>query len=81
LQADKQSILTPQWKNFLFAGSNEHGRNLAILQTIVSTCQLNGVNPYEYILDLIIRLGELMPWNWKLPPDPSTSRTKARDLA
>ena len=75
-------------KNFLLAGSNEHAQNLAILQTIVSRCQLNGVNPYEYIRDLIIRLrthpkdrlDELLPWNWKPPPDPSTSREKATDL-
>jgi len=76
-------------KNFLFAGSNEHAQNLAILQTIVSTCQLNGVNPYEYIRDLIIRLRthpkdrleEIMPWNWKPPPDPRASPAKSTDLA
>lgn len=64
-------------KNFLFAGSPEHAQNLAILQSIVSTCQLHGVNPYEYIRDVIIRLrdrppdrvDDLLPWNWVPPPD------------
>jgi len=63
-------------KNFLFAGSNEHAQNFAVLQTIVSTCQLHRVNPYEYIRDVIIRLrdrppdqiDDLLPWNWKPPP-------------
>jgi len=67
-------------KNFLFAGSAEHAQNLAILQTIVSTCQLNGVNPYEYIKDVLIQLrgrppdqvDDLLPWNWTpAPADPS----------
>lgn len=62
-------------KNFLFAYSNEHAQNLAVLQTIVSTCQLNRVNPYEYIKDVLIRLrgspsddiDDLLPWNWTPP--------------
>jgi len=64
-------------KNFLFAGSAEHAQNLAILQSVVSTCQLHGVNPYEYIRDVIIRLrdrppdrvDDLLPWNWMPPPE------------
>jgi len=62
-------------KNFLFAGSDACAQHLAILQTIVSTCLLNSVNPYEYIKDVLIRvqqhkhrhLPELLPWNWKPP--------------
>lgn len=62
-------------KNFLFAGHIEGAQNLAVLQSIVSTCRLHGVNPYEYIKDLLIRMqthlvarvDELMPWNWKPP--------------
>ena len=63
-------------KNFLFAGHIEGAQNLAVLQSIVSTCRIHGVNPYEYIKDLLIRMqthpaarrDELMPWNWKPPP-------------
>lgn len=77
-------------KNFLFAGSPAHAQNLAVLQSIVSTCQLHGVNPYEYIRDVIIKLrdrppddvDDLLPWNWSPPPDlppsePATSRGPA----
>lgn len=65
-------------KNFLFAGHVEGAQNLAVLQSIVATCRLHGVNPYEYIKDLLIRIqhhlaaniDELLPWNWRPPPDP-----------
>lgn len=43
-------------KNFLFVGHEEGGQNLAILQTICSTCLLNGINPYEYIRDVSVRV-------------------------
>ena len=63
-------------KNFLFAGHVEGAQNLAVLQSIVSTCRLHGVNPYEYVRDMLIRMqhhvaadiDELLPWNW-VPPD------------
>jgi transposase len=39
----------------------------------VATCRLHGVNPYEYIKDLLIRIqthpaadiDQLLPWNWQ----------------
>jgi len=60
-------------KRSLFAGSSEHAQNLAILHSIVATCRLHEVNPYEYIRDMLIRVqthpasrvAELMPWRWK----------------
>ncbi len=59
--------------NFLFVGHEAAGRNLAILQTIVATCRLNDVLPYEYIADMLVRvqfhptarLDELLPMNWR----------------
>ena len=67
-------------KNFLFAGHVEGAQNLAVLQSIVATCRLHGVNPYEYIKDLLIRIqhhlaadiDEIMPWNWTPLPEPQT---------
>jgi transposase len=43
-------------KNFLFAGHIEGAQNLAVLQSIVSTCRLHGVSPYEYVRDMLIRM-------------------------
>ena len=65
-------------KNFLFVGHQEAGHNLAILQTLCSTCQIHNINPYEYIRDVAVRvryhpnsrLDELLPMNWQPPPAP-----------
>lgn len=58
-------------KNFLFAGHEQGAQNLAILQSIVNTCQMHEVNPYAYIRDVLIRtqtpgvtMEQLLPWNW-----------------
>lgn len=62
-------------KNFLFVGHDDAGQNLAILQTIVATCKLHKVNPYDYITDILVRvqthpkskIAELLPMNWTPP--------------
>ena len=41
-------------KNYLFAGSNDAAQNLAILYSIVGTCEKNNINVYQYL-------------NWLLP--------------
>lgn len=58
-------------KNFLFAGHSEGAQNLAVLQSLVGTCQMHGVNPYDYIRDALIKtqvpgvsIDDLLPWNW-----------------
>ena len=64
-------------KNYLFVGHDVAGQNLAILQTFVATCVANGVNPQEYLTDVLIRIqthpqskiDELLPHLWK-PPSP-----------
>jgi len=74
-------------KNWLFAGSDEGGRRAAILYTLVLSCRKSGVNPFEYLRDVLLRVSrhpasrvaELMPRNWKPPPplpdppDPAAS--------
>jgi transposase len=64
-------------KNFLFVGHRQAGENLAILQTLVATCENLGVNPQEYLADVLIRIqthpasriDELLPDKWKPPGD------------
>jgi transposase len=51
-------------KNFLFTGSVEGGHRLAMLYTIVRTCQRNGVDPYGYLDTVLPRLS-VMPANRK----------------
>lgn len=61
-------------KNALFAGSDDGAEHWAILATLIECCKLNGVNPADYLEDVISRLinghlnsrlDELTPWNWK----------------
>lgn len=64
-------------KNFLFVGHAAAGDRLAILQTLCATCCLNGVNPYDYLSDVLVRIqthkasriDELLPMSWRPPPD------------
>jgi transposase len=60
-------------KNFLFAGSDEGGRRLAILQTLIVCCDLAGAKPFEYLRDVFgklsadwpqSRIAELLPAAW-----------------
>jgi hypothetical protein len=61
-------------KNFLFAGSDAGGERAAIAYTILGCCQLAGVNPVEYLRDVLPRLArkvrladvpDLMPARWQ----------------
>ncbi len=61
-------------KNFLFAGSDDGGERAAIAFTILGSCRLLGVDPLEYLADVLpilsrdIRLVDmpaLLPVHWK----------------
>ncbi len=60
-------------KNFLFVGHEAAGENLAGLYALVATCEANGINPEEYLADVLLRvqthpnlrIGELLPHEWK----------------
>lgn len=61
-------------KNFLFAGSDEGGERAAIVYTILGTCRLAGVNPRDYLADVLPRLArgirtrdipDMLPARWK----------------
>jgi transposase len=60
-------------KNFLFVGHEAAGENLAGLYALVATCEANGVNPEEYLADVLLRvqthpnsrIDELLPHEWQ----------------
>lgn len=60
-------------KNWLFAGSLEGGRRGAVLFSLIVTCRRLGIDPAEYLTDVITRIathpnsriGELTPRVWK----------------
>ena len=64
-------------KNFLFVHSEEAGKELALLYSLVVSCTRVGVNPVEYLADVLGRVGgitdaddlaALLPHRWKPPP-------------
>lgn len=60
-------------KNFLFVGHEDAGDNIAGLYSLVATCEANGVNPIEYLRDVLLRISthpanridDLLPDCWK----------------
>jgi transposase len=62
-------------KNFLFVGGEEQGHHLAVLYTLVASCEKHGVNPIDYVTDVLTRVhhhparrvAELLPHRWKPP--------------
>ncbi|MGH3905628.1 MAG: IS66 family transposase [Pseudonocardiaceae bacterium] len=61
-------------KNHLFVGSDAGGRRAAIAYTILSSCRIAGVNPVEYLTDVLPRLArgvrladaaDLLPAAWR----------------
>lgn len=61
-------------KNYLFAGSDTGGERAAIAYTILGCCRLAGVNPVEYLTDVLPRLARgvrlrdvpaMLPAAWK----------------
>ncbi len=61
-------------KNWLFNWSELGAHYAGIIQTLVCSCRLQGVDPYTYLIDVMQRVGqhpaskvhELTPRNWKV---------------
>ena len=59
-------------KNWLFTGSEDGGKRAAVIYSLIETCKLSGIEPFEYLRDVLERLPthpasrveELTPRNW-----------------
>jgi transposase len=69
-------------KNFLFVHSEEAGKELALLYSLVVSCTRVGTNPVEYLADVLGRIDKidnddqltaLLPDRWRPPPKPAAS--------
>ena len=66
-------------KNFMFMHSEGAGKELALLYSLVVSCTRLGVNPVEYIADVLDRIDktaddgmrDLLPERWKPPAKPT----------
>jgi transposase len=60
-------------KNYLFAGSHSGAEKAAMVYSLLGSCKLQNINPYDYLQDVLERLPEhpvnrlceLLPPNWK----------------
>ena len=67
-------------KNYLFAGSHDAAQRAAIFYSLFATCELNGVNPYDWLVDVLNRINahphkqiaELLPAAWKQAQNPTS---------
>jgi transposase len=58
-------------RNYLFAGSDGGGESAATIYTLIGSARLNGVEPYQYLREVlgriaehpIHRIDELLPWH------------------
>lgn len=58
--------------NWTFAGNDRGGRAAAIVYSLIETCKLNKINPYDYLRDILTRLPNtlnrdiksLLPYSW-----------------
>jgi transposase len=61
-------------KNYLFVGNDAGGKRAAILYSLIESCKRHGVNPVEYLADVLTRISthpaaqvaDLAPANWKI---------------
>ncbi|OQP52141.1 transposase [Niastella koreensis] len=61
-------------KNYLFCGSHEAAKRAGLLYSLLVSCKLNNVNPYEWLKDVLShninelttsKLKSLLPHRWK----------------
>lgn len=59
-------------KNYMFCGNHEAARHAAIIYSLLGTCKINNVNPYEWLTDVFNRINDtkntelksLLPAEW-----------------
>lgn len=57
-------------KNYLFVGDVDAGDHIAVLYTLIATCEARGINPFAYLTDVLERLADepvdaLLPSEWR----------------
>jgi len=63
--------------NFMFAGSHKAAERMAMIYSLMGTCKLNDINPYEWLKDVLSKINtwpinkvhELLPHRWKPTPN------------
>ncbi|WP_407697026.1 IS66 family transposase [Skermanella mucosa] len=76
-------IVATTRKNALFAGADSGARSWAIFTSLIQSARMNGLNPFEYLKDVLERIvsGDvkahqldcLLPWTWRTQQSGSQS--------
>ncbi|EXI67214.1 MAG: Transposase [Candidatus Accumulibacter adjunctus] len=45
-------------RNWMFCWTELGARHVGILQSLIVTCRLHGINPYDYLVDVLQRIGQ-----------------------
>jgi len=57
-------------KNYMFAGSHDGAVNIAMYRSFFGTCQLNGINPYNWLRYVLLNINSTAPVDYhKLLPN------------
>lgn len=75
-------------KNWMFCSTELGARHVGIVQTLIVTCRLHGIDPYEYLVDVLqrvaehpaSRVAELTPRRWKALFADNPLRSDLHDL-
>jgi len=61
--------------NYLFVGNEEAGHDIAVIYTLVASCEKHGINPVSYLADVLVRvqqhpasqIQDLLPHRYRAP--------------
>lgn len=68
-------------KNWLFIGDALTGERSAVLYTIIESCRRRGINPFDYLRDVLTRLPKMTNWQLeKIDLTPAGWLKEQRDL-
>lgn len=75
-------------KNWLFSWTELGAKHVGIVQSLIVTCRLHGIDPYDYFVDVLQRVGqhpaalvdELTPRIWKEKFAANPLRSDLHDL-
>jgi len=75
-------------KNWLFCWTELGAKHVGIVQSLIATCRLHDINPYDYLVDVLQRVGqhpaslvhELTPRLWKPLFSANPLRSDLHDL-
>ena len=75
-------------RNWLFCWTELGAKHVGIVQSLIATCRLHEINPYDYLVDVLQRVGqhlasrvqELTPRMWKQLFSANPLRSDLHDL-